>query len=280
MLINNPDCDGKWLGRTICDTTLIKYANEADEQSKAILTWSVVDLSRIDPLIEACGRFFEAMNDALRRYPEVAKLYARYIFDAEEYGLGRENMRDLASVAYNNNYVRSMDIGLRSDLLNALSDAVVYSVRGPGRSGALGLSFCYPTDFTPQELDIYAQNFPMPAYLAFLDAITDWEAPDWVFEHTDPIPDIDSIEAFRIKAVKRMSKNGMPALDMDDSHANIDSVYYCLYRLDEETGDVIRLGRTDCGIETWGEDYDLLYRATDEENNAAPGRMTPGAAVG
>ena len=265
QLIDNPTCDGKWLGRTICDETLVKYVNDEDEQGRSILTWSVIDLSKIDPLIEVCGRFFEAMNDALRHYPMVANLYARNIFEAEEYGSGQEDMRDLISVAFNRTFVHNMDAKLRSEVLNALSEAVVYSIRGPGRAGARGLSFCYPTDFSAEEMEIYAKNFPMPAYLAYLDAICDWEAPDWVYDHIEHVPDIDSIEEFRLKAVKRISGNGWPGLDMTESITNIDNVYYRLYRLDSETGEAVRLGRTDCSIET-SDEGGVLYRATDPLN--------------
>ena len=38
---------------------------------------------------------------------------------------------------------------LVSRILNALSEAVDYCVRGPGRSEARGLTFCYPADFSP-----------------------------------------------------------------------------------------------------------------------------------
>ena len=266
QLVNHPGGDGRWLGRTICDETLIKYGNEDDKKSRSTLTWSVIDLTRIDPLVEACGRFFEVMNDSLRRYPMVAKLYARHIFASEEYGDGLADMHDLASVVYNSSIARIMDADLRSEMLNALSAAVDYSIRGSGRTGARGLSFCYPTDLGADEMEIYARNCPLPPYLAFLDAISDWEAPDWVYEQVEPVPDIDSIEEFRIKAVKSMSSNGWPGLDITETLTNIDNVYYHLYRLDPETGDVVRLGRTDCSIEAFEEDYKVLFRATDPLN--------------
>ena len=263
QLIDNPTCDGRWLGRTICDETLIMYANEADEQAKSILTWSVIDLDRIDELIEVCERFFKTMNDAILRYPWLANVYARFIYEAEAYGDGKESMHDLADVAYNPSFALCMDIGLRSQMLDALSEAVVYSVRGPGRGRARGLSFCYPTSFGVEEMNVYASNFPMPDYLAYLDAICDWEAPDWVYENIDPLPDIDSLSEFRIKAVKRISERGMPGLDVTSSMGMIDYVYYRLYRLDPETGEVVRLGRTDCGFEAWPGGYRELFTATD-----------------
>lgn len=262
QLICNPECDGEWLGRTICDTNYTRYTNATERRYKSILTWSVTDLSKIDPLLNACGRFVEAMNEAIRHYPLVAGLYANYIFNAEEYGDGRENMRDVASVVRNTSFASTMDYRVRNDVLDALADAVVYSVRGPGRSEAQGLSFCYPTDYSPKQLEIYAKNFPMPQYLAYLDAITDWEAPAWVYEHTEPVPDIDSIGEFRIKVKKVLGPEGMPGLVAGKEVTTIHNVYYRLYRLDEETGEVIRLGRTDCSIDPY-ENNGVQYRAAD-----------------
>ena len=223
----------------------------------------MIDLSRIDPLLQACGRFFRRMNDDLRNDPWVANLNARHINDAEEFGDGRENMRDLTDVAYDHRFIYTVELSVRDEILNTLSEAIVYSVRGHGRIGARGLSFCYPTDFSPEELDIYALNFPMPEYLAYLDAVSEWEAPDWVYEQTEHVPDIDTMEEFMIKATKRMSETGMPGLDVDESLANIDGVYYRLYRKDPATGEVIRLGRTDCAYELCGEHYSPLFHAYD-----------------
>ena len=263
QLVDYPECDGEWLGRTICDMNLIKYVNEAGTQSRSTLTWSVIDLSKIDSLIDAFGRFFGAMNDAIRHYPKVAGLYARLILESEEYGDGQENMRDLAGVACNTRLATFMDHAMRCDLLNALSEAVTYSVRGTGRSGARGLSFCYSTDFSPEELETYSKNFPQPEYLAYLDAITDWKAPGWVFEKVEPLPDIDSLEDFRLLVVRRMTDSGMPALDMTQSLDIIDNVYYRLYKLDEETGDVLRLGRSGCAEVSWNQGLNTLFRAKD-----------------
>ncbi|MBR3430933.1 MAG: hypothetical protein IKG87_12600 [Clostridia bacterium] len=103
----------------------------------------------------------------------------------------------------------------------------------------------------------------MPSYLAYLDSICDWEAPGWVYENMEPLPDIDSLKEFKIKCVKRIPDSGMPGLDLSASLGIIDYVYYRLYRLDPETGDVVRLGRTDCGMATMGKDYHELFTATD-----------------
>ena len=46
--------------------------------------------------------------------------------------------------------------------------------------------------------------------------ICNWEAPAWVYEHVEPVPDVDTIDEFRIKAVREMSKNGWPGLDVSE----------------------------------------------------------------
>ncbi len=261
-LINHADCDGEWLGRCVCDMTAVKYANQDDELGKTLLTWSLIDLSRIDDVVGSMKRFFDLMDDALRRYPSMAVSYTMLLYRAGEYGDGTQEMRDVMGVFLDPFTTNIMDLGLCNDILDALSGAVVYTVRGSGRSAARGLSFCYPVGFDSDELDIYARNFPMPEYLAYLDALTGWTAPETVYEQVGRLPEIDEIEEFQYPVFKRMTESGMPAVGFGDAPMNVNSVYYRLYRLDEETGQVVRLGRTECGTES-AEDGMFLYRASD-----------------
>ena len=256
-----PECDGEWLGRCVCDMTGIKYANGESEMAKSLITWSVIDLSRIDRLLKACGSYFNLMGDALARYPSEARTYTKFIFEAEAYGDGQQNMRDLGAVIYNLGTMSEVNLRVRGELMDALADAVAYIVRGPGRSMARGLSFCYPASFSEAELDIYANNFPMPKYLAYIDAISPWTAPDWVYEQTERLPSVDDIEEFRIVPVGVWAEDGMPAVTFEDTHEGVEDVFYRLYRLDEQTGRLVRLGRTVCGFNF--EDMDLVYRAMD-----------------
>ncbi len=260
-LFAHPEGDGEWLGRCVCDMTQNKYADDSDEMAKQLLTWSVIDLSKVDRLVEVCGGFCELMADALKRYPGVIRLYSEYILKAEEYGDGEQNMHDLGAMIYNPETRTDMPLNVRDELMDALADAVTYVVRGPGRSMARGLSFCYPTDFREEELDVYAKNCPMPLYLAFLDAISPWTAPDWVYEQTERLPNIDDIEEFRITPIKVMDYKGMPGLNFGKLAMNVNWVYYRLYRLDEETGQVVRLGRTACQFDFQSDDE--IWSATD-----------------
>ena len=260
-LYAHPECDGEWLGRCVCDMTEIKYANDSDDMAKSLLTWSVIDLSKIDRLVQACGGYFEIMADALKRYPGWTRTYARYILRAEEYGDGQQDMHDLGAVIYNAETATDVPLRVRNEIMEALADAVTYIVRGPGRSMARGLSFCYPTDFSEKQLDLYAKNCPMPLYLAYLDAISPWTAPDWVYEQTECLPNVDSIEDLKIAPVKTMDRKGMPGLNFGTLTVNVNKVYYRLYRLDEATGQTVRLGRTVCSFDYVGDDE--IWSATD-----------------
>ena len=67
------------------------------------------------------------------------------------------------------------------EMMDALAEAVVYNTHGIGRARAQGLSFCFATDDSPEELTVYARNCPSAHYLAFLDAvIPSWTAPEWL----------------------------------------------------------------------------------------------------
>ena len=263
-LLEYPECDGEWLGRCICDTTGIKYANEAEEEAKSILTWSVTDLSKIEPLTESIEKFFSICGKALKERPEIANFYMNCIFAAPEYGDGAQNMRELGSMMYGSELAAFMDLNLRNEILKSLSDAVVYSVRGSGRSEARGLTFCYPANFSDEQMEIYSRNFPMPYYLAYIDAILPWSAPDWVYETAERLPSIDDIQKLQISYQKKVTDDGMPCLYFGKSGSNVDGVYYRLYRVDGEGGGIIRLGRTDCvQVTRESVDEETIWRAAD-----------------
>ncbi len=245
-LIDHPSLDGEWLGKCICDMTSAQYASEPDGMAKSLMTWSVTDLTKIGRLVETTEKFYREMGIMLREVPAAATVLSKYIFKTEEYGDGQDHMRDLGSLFYHPKLIGLTDNRMLDEVLDALSDAVVYNVHGSGRGNSRGLSFCYPADFSEAELDKYADNYPAPAYLAFLDAISVWSAPGWVYEQTERLPHISTIGELQVTIEKITTKDGMPALSFHDSDSNLDDLYYRLYRLEEETGELIRLGTSDC----------------------------------
>ena len=262
-LYANPAVDGALLGRWVCDGTQIKYADEGTEQFRSTLTWSVIDLTKIERLAAAAGRFFQVMGETYKTYPELAITYASYIVNAEEYGDGQQKMRDIAGVFYDSDTWYCLDYGLRREILQALSDAVVYAVRGAGRSAARGLSFCYPMDFEPAELDTYAKNCPSPHYLAFLDAVSNWTAPDWVYEKVDRLPALSSIEKLQLEVTRYRNSAGLPGVIVGNVVNNLRGVCYRLYRVNEETDQTVLLGRTSCAMEWDVELREYIWVAND-----------------
>ena len=256
-LLINPWGDGEWLGRCVCDTTSLKYANSANERDRTVLTWSVIDLSKIDALLDSFSRFVEMLGSALKTYPEVANIYMRALYSAVEYGDNDQNMRDLGSLFYMRDLAHFLDLSMRSRMLNALSDAVTYCVHGSDRSEARGLTFCYPMDFSNEQLDIYARNFPMPTFLSVIDAVSPWTAPDWVYENVERLPTIDEIEELQAYVQKGIANNGIPGIIIRLPEPNVDNVFYNLYRLNEDSGKVVRLGRTSCTYEV-SEDFETV----------------------
>ena len=244
-LISYPGGDGRWLGRCICDMTAVKYANDTDNMARSLLTWSVVDLSRIGQVVQTTEKLFSEIGEAVKNSAMLTRVYAGFLLETEEYGDGRQNMRDLGSLYYNSFMANYADLDLMQELIGALSDAVVYTVRGPGRSEARGLSFCYPAGASAEELDIYAKNYPTPAYLAYLDAISAWTAPETVYGQAEKLPGIDTLEELQVTVQKIMTEKGVPALVFPEHDMMVKDVRCNLYMLDEETNELIRLGQVE-----------------------------------
>jgi len=240
-----PQWDGARLGYWICDMTHTKYANEADAQSQSLLTWSVINLSEIDHLAAVFDRFFARCCDAYANDTYRMRVLADLMRGAEEFGGGSDNMFDLSDLLYEEWLSQYIGMDLYWDMMDALMDAVDYAVQGAGRSKALGLSFCYAAEFSPAELDVYARNCPSPHYLALLDAITPaWTAPEWVYQHVQPLPDIRELEDYHIKVEKKIAPDGTPGVSTVDGVFNSQGYYMNLYRLDEQTGNTLRYGTT------------------------------------
>ena len=266
-LIDYPGQDGRWLGRCICDMTAIKYANNTDNMARSLLSWSVIDLNRIGQVVQSAEKLFSAIGEAIKNNAILTRVYAGFLLETEEYGDGRQNMRDLGSLFYNSFMANYADLNLMEELIVALSDAVVYTARGPGRSEARGLSFCYPAGSSDEELDIYARNFPMPAYLAYLDAISSWNAPEWVYEQTEKLPGIDSIEELQVTMKKTTTGKGVPALSFPEYDIMVKDVRCNLYMLDEETNEILRLGQVEAEIVPDPEDGPSALWVLDEGMN-------------
>ncbi|MBQ3268866.1 MAG: hypothetical protein IJH09_03000 [Clostridia bacterium] len=243
QLIYDPQCDGEWLGRWICEMSQIKYSTEGDEQSRDLLTWSVIDLSKIGAVAEVFDAVFARIGEIYVDHPALMSVYAKAMATAEAYGGGYENMRDLADVFYRQDMTNYMPAHLRWEMLDALKETVVYSLRGPGRSAARGLSFCYAVDFDVVEMETYARNCPSPHYLAFLDAITPWTAPDSVYEQVQRLPEMDSLDAYRVVAQKVVLPDGTAGISFPkDCYLGAGVIHFGMVRAEREMDRAVALG--------------------------------------
>ena len=151
-------------------------------------------------------------------------------------------MIDLAGLFYNSPPMEIVGVTSRNEMLDALERAVVYCVRGSGRAKARGLSFCYAVGMSPAELDIYARNCPSPHYLAMLDAITPWKAPDVLYEYAERLPEINELEGYDIVLEKTIGKDGVPGVIVVSSDQNVSAINCNCCFVDEKTGNVARMG--------------------------------------
>ncbi|MBQ8094421.1 MAG: hypothetical protein IJ242_12740 [Clostridia bacterium] len=260
QLYCTPQWDGRRLGRWICESTLAKYAEEGDAHSQAVLTWSLIDLSHIGRLEKLFDRIFELLGKIYMTDMYKLSDYINRLTSGTEFGLGRNNMYDLAGIFFQPTISGTMDRTLYAEIMEAIGDVITYNVHGSARSGALGLSFCYAANFSAAELEIYARNCPSDHYLALLDAITSkWQAPDRVYENVDRLTEIRRMDEYIITVEKRINSRGIPGLIMHSG----ESVYADLYYLNEKTGHVVRMGSTSCSTNYLGDEDDQLIYTID-----------------
>ena len=248
-LIYTPNRTAEELGRLICEKTLVWYAQEESELFSDLLTWSVLDLSKIETMVSLFDQLFKDMGKIYATAPTQMVLQARAMLEGEIFGTKEDGPLDLGSIFYH--FEEYWNPRLRREILSCLNSVVTHCVRGYGRSAASGLSFCYAFDFDLKELDVYSNNCPSPHYLALLDAISPWTAPDWVYEKAERLPEIETLDAYRIIVEKQLNPRGVPSFQLGFT----ETVYgtNCEYRLykKEKRGNVSCLGTMPVRDEIW-----------------------------
>ena len=256
QLYCTPQWGGDRLGRWVCEMTQGKYAQETNDQAENTLTWSVIDLSKIDRLAAAFDRFFAVCNNVYVNDADFMRSVCEVFNDAFEFGLGDADMIDLARIPFHPFCILGLERDLYVELLDALSDAVVYNTHGPNRASAGGLSFCYAAGVSPAKLDDYAKVCPSVHYLALLDAINPgWHAPEWVLEQTEKLPEIVDMQEYQIHVEKTAGADGSPSIAIVDGFPCVWDVYVNVSRLNPRTGNIVRLGSSNA------------YRKWDENAN-------------
>ena len=169
-LASNPNADGAELGKIVCDSYLESCRNAEDEE---IVTLSVIDLSKMDTLVEGFNTFAKSMYEASENASAFSDM-SRKIVKTDNYGGnnradGYTNMVDLGGLltACSNHASGS------AEAQAALKNAVVYSVHGSDHPNASGLSIYYPLEVqSEEELKTFQNVCLSPYYLSYVDKKT------------------------------------------------------------------------------------------------------------
>ena len=250
-LAQNPGMDGARLGQHICDTFLA----ECDEQWQGgEVTLSVVDLSRIQPLLEAYEAMgAEAMTHALVD-PGFFSTFGREAEQAENYGgntrdQGYSNMVDLGDLARHCQEILPQSAGA---VQQALKDCVLYEVNGPFRESASGLSCYYSYNADLDELAAYMEEGCSQAFKTLYTyglggEITDAEmayvsAIGYELDQLPYVPDLpeDGQEDYPLS----IDDEGYVVLSLDADTVNmLKGVYFELAYVDEQEDLMLLLGQ-------------------------------------
>ncbi|MDO4283806.1 MAG: clostripain-related cysteine peptidase [Eubacteriales bacterium] len=159
QLNKNPGMDGAELGRVLCDGVMAYYREQGQQDS---VTMSVTDLDRLDPVLFALDALTEKMQ-YLTEEPEYIGQIARETARSENYTL--PTIIDLGDMASNLSAIMPEE---GEALLEALEEAVVYSVSGQARSFATGLSIYYPTEYYATGALAYELAAPTDTYAEYI----------------------------------------------------------------------------------------------------------------
>ncbi len=159
----NPDASGAQLGEQIGEAYFKRCQQDWSDFSA---TFSVVDLSKIDPLVEAFNKTAKEMYEDKKFIQIVKAINEADSFGGNNRNEGYSNMVDLGNMMDKcDNFCRSAD-----DTIDLLEDAVVYLRNGDLHEDATGLSVYYPLAVQgTAELSAFADICPSTYYLAFVD---------------------------------------------------------------------------------------------------------------
>ena len=258
-LYDEPDCGPVRIGRNVCNATQILYAEGDDESARKSLTFSLIDLSKIDAVADAFNALMKEVVGLIPD-PEAFGAYLNAVSTTDRF-MATEmwDLYDLARRAMKGGISKETGIAVE----NAVDDAVLYSIRQAYHPYCHGLSvYMKYSDAGWGSLDRLARCCSNPWQLAFLDAVNlNWDAPEWVTDIVGEIPQLKN-ELYTVKYDADVSK------DMSQTTMNIYSgissggyLRYELQRFNEEDKNWYALGES--------EDVRLLEMTDDKVSFSA-----------
>ncbi|MCL1792578.1 MAG: clostripain-related cysteine peptidase [Oscillospiraceae bacterium] len=263
-LADNPGLNGAMLGKEICDS----YAQGCNEiYQGGEITLSVVDLTRISPLIAAYNNAgAESLASACQNSGILAYL-GRSADSAEKYGsndknAGYTNMVDLGDLTRNAAQYLPDTAKAIADTLN---DCVVYKVNGPYRSQSSGLSCYYPYDMDEDTFIDYTSISASAAHKYLYEYLITGNLTDegWRFAQSmqyEAIPAFSPNIASNSPAVSSSAKpEAVPTIQ----NSNFDLEDYPV-EVDDDGNAVLYLGREIADILA-GVYFELAYFSEEDD---------------
>ena len=249
-LYDEPDCGPVRLGRNICNATQVMYAEEGGGSSLNGLTFSLIDLSKVDAVAEAFEAYMKEVV-ALVKDPVAFGQYLDAVSSVDRYM--ERTMWDIYDLAR-----RGMKGGISKEVVlkleNAVDEAVIHNIRGSYHPYAHGMSVYMEYNGGTRDLDRLARTCKNPWQMAFLDAVSlKWDAPAWATEIVGEVPQLRP-ELYTVKYDTEVSE--------DQSH------YVIHINSGIQSGAFIRyeLQRYDEALQVWyelGESEDVKWIAED-----------------
>lgn len=247
-LCQDTSINGAQLGKIICDTY---YEACLAEDLDDMVTLSVVDLSKMDPLIAAYNNIgIEALINAGEKQSFISS-FGRAARSAENYG-GNNNSEGYTNMVDLGDLVRQSGDALLpatgEALLKALDDALVYQVQGALRQNASGLSCYYSYDGDYNEYLEFTKLNTSPAFAYYFDYALSGSIPDEIIDYIAnaslpelssgqlqwealSLPDTDTLEDYPVI----VTDDGIAVLNLGPDIADdLVSVYCNIIYVDED----------------------------------------------
>ena len=169
-LARNPNADGAELGKIVSDSYLASCKKQGDGE---IATMSVIDLGKVDKMVESFNTFAKSMYDSAANSVTFSAM-SKKITKIDNFGGNNKSEGYTNMVDYGGLLTACADYTTGSqEALAALRDCVVYSVHGSDHPNASGLAIYYPLEVQTQaELKTFESVCLSPYYLSYVDKRT------------------------------------------------------------------------------------------------------------
>ncbi|MBR4515186.1 MAG: Clostripain family protein [Lachnospiraceae bacterium] len=301
FVCENGGVDTVSLGKVICDG-FYESCKRTDEQDDSTLC--VIDLSKVDGILEAYNTFAKSMYEAGADSTALSNM-VRGIQNAEFFGSnnrseGYTNMVDLVGLAEAcDGYAEGIE-----ELKSAVSDSMAYMKMGSRHANACGLSTYYPLSIQgSNELSTFSDVAVSPYYVSFIDRLNyagandgDWdsysddewydESGEWCWSeecggsedywsYADDQELTGESQYITFAEEAHLDEDGSFSFTLDENGKEYGmAVSALVYQLDEEENVMIELGQTidiegDWDSGTFADNFDGSWLSLPDGQNLA-----------